>query len=73
MGWINQDLELELNQSPLSLNDLVAPNSIKTLTVNNRQLKHIRDGKQIRIDLSSFNNVVEFDMSCADGFRRLYQ
>ena len=45
MIWTNNDLELVLDNSPLALNDLVAPSSIQTLRVYNHQLKHIRASK----------------------------
>ena len=35
MIWADHDLELELVNSPLSLNDLVAPASIKKLKFEN--------------------------------------
>ena len=75
MGWANHDLALVLDNSSLSLNDLITPTSIKTLKVSNRKLTHIADpnGGFIRINLVPFFNVTEFDMHCTDGFKRLCQ
>ena len=40
--WANNDLELELVNSLLSLNDLITPASIKKLKYQHHELKHIR-------------------------------
>lgn len=42
MSWANSDLELDLDNSLLSLDDLVTPPSIKTLRIDNRKLTHIK-------------------------------